>query len=179
VLDPMASFSPEVLRAMLAPQAGRVDPDVLADFLEVRAALDVQMTMLAAERRTDEDLAQLDAAIAKLAAALHDRARYDREALVFPRMLARATHNGIFEMLVWWHQSVAIELASIFSVVRPANEAHLQGHTLLVELVRKREVEQVRTLVTAFHAWATPRMLAAAALSSGAPLSRVMEGTVR
>jgi DNA-binding FadR family transcriptional regulator len=179
VLDPMMSLSPEVLRAMLSPRSGEVDREFLADFLELRAALDVQLTMLAAERRTDEDLAALDAALAKLGAALSDRARYDREALAFPRVVARATHNRIFAMLVWWHQSVALELAHIFGVVRPANEAHFQGCTLLVELIRKQEIEQVRTLVTAFHAWATPRMLAAAALSSGAPLSDVMEGSLR
>ena len=79
-------------------------------------------------------------------------------------------------MMVWWHQTVATDLSDIFRVVRPANEPHLQGLSLLVELIRGREVEQVRTLVTAFHEWATPRMLAAAALSTGEPLNDVMEG---
>ena len=176
VLDPMASMSPEVLRAMLAPSPGRVDRAVLADFLEVRAALDIQMSMLAAERRTDEDLARIDASLLAVRGALHDRPRYDRLSLRLTRDIARAAHNRIFEMMVWWHQTVATDLSDIFRVVRPANEPHLQGLSLLVELIRGREVEQVRTLVTAFHEWATPRMLAAAALSTGEPLHDVMEG---
>ncbi|MCZ7680597.1 MAG: GntR family transcriptional regulator [Sandaracinaceae bacterium] len=176
VLDPMASMSPEVLRAMIAPSPGRVDRAVLADFLEVRAVLDVEMSMHAAMHRTDEDLARIDAALERLRAVLHDRPRYERAAEVLTRAIAKSTHNRIFEMMVVWHQTVAADLADLFRVVRPANEPHLQGLTLLVELIRRREVEQVRTLVTAFHDWATPRLLAAAALSTSEPLSNVMEG---
>lgn len=176
VLDPMASMSAEVLRAMLAPSPGRVDRAVLADFLEVRAVLDVQMSMQAAARRTDEDLARLDAALDRLRAALHDRPRYDRAAAALTRELAKAAHNRIFEMMVVWHQAVAADLADVFRVVRPANEPHLEGLVLLVDLIRRREVEEVRALVTAFHEWATPRLLAAAALATGEPLSHVMEG---
>lgn len=176
VLDPMASMSPEVLLAMLSPSVGRVDRAVLGDFLEVRAVLDVEMSALAAERRTEEDLARLGAALDALRGALHDRARYDRANEDFSRAVARASHNRIYEMMVWWHQTVAADLTEIFRVVRPANEPHLEGLALLVDLIRRREVAQVRTLVDAFHAWATPRMLAAAALSTGEPLGDVMEG---
>lgn len=176
VLDPLASLSPEVLRAMLVPEPGRVDRRLLADFLEIRASLDVQMSTLAAERRTDADLAILDGHLADLRAALRDRPRYDRAADALSQAVARATHNRIFEMLVWWNREVATDLGDIFRTVRPANEPHLAGLSLMVDLIRRREVEQVRALVTAFHEWATPRLLAAAALSTGEPLSNVMEG---
>lgn len=176
VLDPTASMTPEVLRAMLSPSTGRVNRAMLADFLEVRTILDVQMSMLAAARRTDEDLVRMDAGLAAAEAALNHRPRYDRAADVLARAIAAAAHNRIFEMMVWWHQTVAANLADIFRVVRPANEPHFQGLSLLVELIRRQEVEQVQTLVRAFHEWATPRMLAAAALSTNEPLSNVMEG---
>lgn len=174
VLDPMASVSPEVLRAMLVPQPGRVDRQLLADFLEIRASLDVQMSTLAAERRTEADLEALDACLAELDEALRDRARYDEAADALSRAVARAAHNRVFQMLVWWNQQVSTDLQDIFRTVRPATEPHLAGLRLLVDLIRRREVEQVRTLVTAFHEWATPRLMAAAALSTGEPLSNVM-----
>ncbi|MCA9850550.1 MAG: FadR family transcriptional regulator, partial [Dehalococcoidia bacterium] len=50
VLDPMASLTPEVLRAMLVrrdAEGARVDVTVLAGLLEIRAGLDVQMAALA------------------------------------------------------------------------------------------------------------------------------------
>ncbi|RZO58151.1 MAG: FadR family transcriptional regulator [Sandaracinaceae bacterium] len=176
VLDPMASVSPEVLRAMMTPGPGRVNREVFRDFLEIRASLDVQMTTLAATRRTPADLEELDAHLARLKDALHDRARYDVHADALTRAVARAAHNRIFQMLVWWNQEVARDLGDIFRTVRPANEPHLAGLSLVVGLIRAGEVEQVRTLVEAFHDWATPRLLAAAALSTGEPLSVVMEG---
>src|SRR5688572_19789978 len=51
VLSPLASLSPEVLRALLVPSPGRIDPRVLGGLLEIRAALDVEMSGRAAERR--------------------------------------------------------------------------------------------------------------------------------
>jgi GntR family transcriptional repressor for pyruvate dehydrogenase complex len=176
VLDPMASMSPEVLRAMLVPRAGRVDRAVLEDLLELRAGLDMQMSALAAERRTEEDIAALDAVLAKMGASLRDRQRYDAAALELSRTIARASHNRIFEMMVWWQQTVIVELDDVFRVVRPVNEPHMQGVTALVDQIKRGNVDAVRTLVAAFHAWATPRVLAAAALSSGEPLTREMEG---
>ncbi|MCA9605115.1 MAG: FadR family transcriptional regulator, partial [Myxococcales bacterium] len=46
VLDPLASVSPEVLQAMMVPAPGRIDRERLRDYLEIRATLDVQMSVL-------------------------------------------------------------------------------------------------------------------------------------
>ena len=173
VLDPVASFSPEVLQAMMVPSPGQVQPDRLRDFLEIRESLDVQMSVLAATRRTDADLEALDAHVPVLRDALGDRDRYNREADAFSRSVARAAHNRIFEMLVWWNQEVATELQYIFDAVRPANEPHLMGVQLLIQLIRAKDSDAIGSLVTTFHQWASPRVMAAAALSSGAALEEL------
>ena len=174
VLDPYTSLSPEVLRAMLVPAPGEVDRAVLASFLEVRAQLDEQMTVLAAERRTIDDLRALDALLAELKVAIGDRDRYEAVADRLARAIARATHNPIFEMLVCWNQTVASELPDLFRTVRPSNEPHYQAVALLVEQIRRREVGPIHEALRTFHTWATPRLLAAAALSTGEPLETVM-----
>ncbi len=179
VLDPVTSFSPEVLQAMITPSPGQIDLDRLRDFLEIRASLDIQMSVLAAERRTDADLVELESHLAPLAEAIGDRAGYNARADAFSRSVARATQNRIFEMLVWWNQEVATELSHVFDTARPANEPHLMGVKMLIELIRSQEAESLRTLVTAFHEWATPRLLAAAALSSGQSLENLLEGIER
>ncbi|MEM6995451.1 MAG: FCD domain-containing protein, partial [Myxococcota bacterium] len=84
------------------------------------AALTAQMAVLAASRRTAEDLERMDAHIGRLAAALGDRERYNHEADALTRTVARATQNRIFQMLVWWNQEVASELRSGFDAARPA-----------------------------------------------------------
>lgn len=176
VLDPVASVSPEVLQAMMVPTPGRIDRDRLRDYLEIRATLDVQMSVLAAERRTDTDLAALDAQVEALHATLGRRDRYNEESDRFARLVARATQNRIFEMLVWWNQQVATELRDVFNTVRPANEPHLMGVRTLVRLIHDRDGASIRTLVAAYHEWATPRTLAAAALSTGQPLESLLGG---
>src|SRR5688572_25376961 len=67
VLDPLASVTPAVLRAMLADDRGRIDVAMLGEFLELRAFLDARMSALAAARRDDADLAAMDAVVSRLA----------------------------------------------------------------------------------------------------------------
>jgi DNA-binding FadR family transcriptional regulator len=135
VLDPMRSLSPEVVRASLA-----------------------------ASRRTDEDLRALDAILAELSSLLAEPDAYAAKASGVARLLARATKNPVFEMLSAWNEIVARDLEPLFAATRPAPAPHYQALVLLVDLVRRREVAGVRELVTAFHAWATPRLLQAADL---------------
>lgn len=173
VLDPMRSLSPEVLRAMLSPGAGRIDRRMLEGLLEVRAALDVEMSGLAAQRRTDADLAAMRACIERARGARNDP-RYPSLAQELPLLVARATHNPVYEMLAHWNQVVMSDLGELFAMARPTTDAHFQGIELLVDLVMRREVDAVRSLVRAFHVWATPRVLAAAALKSGEPLESAL-----
>jgi DNA-binding FadR family transcriptional regulator len=165
VLDPMRSLSPEVVRAMLAPQGGTVDRAMLAGLLEVRALLDVEISSLAATRRTDEDLRALDAILRESAPLLADPDAYVLVASRMGRTLARAAKNRLFEMLSAWNEIVARDLEPLFAATRPAPAPHHQALVLLVELVRRKDAAGVRELVTAFHAWATPRLLQAADLS--------------
>lgn len=164
VLDPMRSLSPEVVRAMLRPAPGDVDLDMLRGLLEVRALIDVEMSALAAERRSTEDLRALEAILEELRASRNDAARFADRARQVPRALARATQNRLFEMLTAWNEVVTEDLEPFMAASRPAPEPHLQALAVLVDLVRRRDAGAVRELVSTFHAWATPRILQAAEL---------------
>jgi DNA-binding FadR family transcriptional regulator len=167
VLDPLRSLSPEVLHALLVPEPGKIDRTVLEGLLEVRAELDVKMSVLAAERRTKADLDRLDAALARARDALKDPNAYAERSPDVALAVAQATQNPVFQMLAHWNRVVSRDLDELFRIVRPANEAHLQGMTVLVELVRKKDVAAIEQVTRAFHAWATPRLVAAAELASG------------
>jgi DNA-binding FadR family transcriptional regulator len=165
VLSPLASMSPEVLRAMLSPRSGSIDARVLAGLLEIRAALDVQLSGLAAERRTARDLVALDAAVDDAAAALaaRDTGAYATASDDLSLALARATKNPLFEMLAAWNRMVIADLEGLFAFVRAPSEPHLGAMRALVERIRKRDADGTRRLVTAYHEWAVPRLIAAAA----------------
>jgi GntR family transcriptional regulator, transcriptional repressor for pyruvate dehydrogenase complex len=173
VLSPFASLSPEVLRAMLSPRPGVVDVKVLSSVLEVRAALDVQMVGLAAERVTKPEIKVLVAELTRLEKLLADPARFTEASFAFAILLARATKNPVFEMLAHWNRRVVDDLDHVFSAIRQNPDRNFSGWMLLVERFRERDAEGARTLVEAFHGWATPRLLAAAELANGTPISRL------
>lgn len=178
VLSPLSSMSPEVLRALLSPRPGVIDKRVLGGFLEIRAALDVFMTGLAAERRSAGDLRAMDGALERLAGALAagDSHGYFAAADQLSLALARATRNPLFEMLAAWNQMVLDELESIFVMVRSPTEHHRAALALLVDRIRARDAEGGRKMVTAYHEWATPRLLGASPGRRGdAALEKVME----
>ncbi len=175
VLDPVASLSPAVLQAMLMPSPGQVDTAMLADLLEIRTQLDVQMTTMAARRRTDEDLAAMKAVHAELVAHQAQPLRYAELMDDLSLHVARAARNRLFEMLVHWHRDVRRSLEGLFLSVRVASEPHLQAVEGLIAAIEAQDEATVAQLVEFFHQWSTPRLLAAAALQSGAPLEVVKE----
>jgi GntR family transcriptional repressor for pyruvate dehydrogenase complex len=174
VLDPLGSPSPDVLWAMLEPQPGVIDAGTLADLLEIRAVLDVEMSGLAAQRRDDDDIAAMDAILEGLRLALGQPDRYARLMDEMSLATARATKNRIYLMLVHWHRRLRGDHDPLQAIVRSANEAHLSGVRFLVDLIRQREAEQARAFIGAVHEWLAPRMMAAAALSSGEPLNQAI-----
>lgn len=160
---------------MLVPRPGHVDRKVLGAFLEVRAVLDAEMASLAARNRTQADIKAMRSCLARLDDLLHDASRYSLEVNELARLVARASKNPLYLMLAAYNVRVASELESAFAVTRPASREHLNGLHIFVELIARGEAEGARRAVTDFHAWATPRILAAAALASGEPLARVLK----
>jgi len=162
VLDPLASMSPEVFRAMLRPDGGRIDPDALADLLELRAHLDVELCGLAAERRLPEGLAAIEGALGALraACAAGDAAEFSAGLTRLSLALAATTGNRLYAMLVQWHARVVVDLGALMNPVRRPSAPHLQGVELLCDLVRQGDADGARALVRGFHDWATPRLLA-------------------
>ncbi|MEM9695465.1 MAG: GntR family transcriptional regulator [Myxococcota bacterium] len=170
VLDPLESPSPDVLRAMLEPEPGVFDGVVLRDLLEVRATLDVEMSVLAARRRVAADLAAFEVLLERLEENLGQPDGYATVMEDFISCVARATQNRIYQALVSWHHRIRADIDAMNLMIRLANEPHLSGITFLVQLIAERRADDVRTLVEGVHAWSIPRVLAAAALASGAPL---------
>lgn len=153
VLDPAGSLSPAVLRAMLVDAEGRIDRAVLADFIEIRAELDVLMYVLATTRRTDADLAALDAQLAHMAGLVDDPTAYGHAVTELAFRVAAASHNRLFGTLARWHGAVYADLEPLLKPSRQQTRPHLQGCRMLVEAIRAREAHIARTLVRGFHDW--------------------------
>lgn len=172
VLDPFASLSPEVLRAMLSAK-GKTDLSFLESLLEIRAALDVLICAWAAERRKKADLDAMERQLEIMRKLTGDGDAYTEATFELGLLFANATQNPVAVMLSHWNRAVVADLPHVFGVARASAGPHLEGLSLLIEAIRAKDVDKVKTLVSAFHEWASPRILAAAALANGEPLSRV------
>jgi DNA-binding FadR family transcriptional regulator len=166
VLDPLASTSPEVVRALLV-RKGRIDIDFFRGWLEVRAAIDAQMSELAAMRRTEADLEALDAALLAMRAATARHDAFNEATQELAYALARAAKNPLFIVLARWHARVVSDLDHVFRTVRSASVPHVAGVEMMLGCIRRGDAAGTKQLVAMFHEWATPRLLAAARLANG------------
>ncbi len=171
VLDPVASLSPEVLRAMIVPRPGQVSLPMLRSLLEIREHLDLQMVRLAGERATDGDFDALGRLVDAMEAAVDEPTRFHALADQFSQRLAQATRNPIFLMMVHWNQSVVADLRSVLLAGRPVSGNFVMGLRVLLGLLRAGRIDEALSLASGFHGWARPRILAAAALASGQSLN--------
>lgn len=174
VLEPLHSMSPEVLVTMVVPHPGQVNRKSLESFLEVRAILDVEMTALATQKHSAADIRALRACTARLADLVDDGPAFAIEQRNIPLLMARTTKNPMFEMMAAFNLRVVAELEASLVATRPPSREQVEGLSILIDVVERGDVELARRMVEAFHAWVTPRILASAAMASGAPLSQIL-----
>src|SRR5262245_33721079 len=67
---------------------------------EIRRVLEVEIAGLAAERRTDADLARLDSILSEMATIHDNRDEFAQNDVAFHGALAAATHNELFSILL-------------------------------------------------------------------------------
>ncbi|BBH18925.1 GntR family transcriptional regulator [Paenibacillus baekrokdamisoli] len=80
-------------------QALRSNRETLLELLEVRQSLEVSNVAIAAEKRTEADVAALNALILEMERSIGDDLEGERTDLLFHLTLAKATHNSIMVRL--------------------------------------------------------------------------------
>jgi GntR family transcriptional repressor for pyruvate dehydrogenase complex len=103
---------------------------------EIRRVLEIEIAGLAAERRTDADLARLAEILSEMAAIDDDRDRFARNDVAFHSALAAATHNELFSILLDSIVDIMLRVREMgFDVPgSPANA--LKFHRAIYEQVR-------------------------------------------
>lgn len=121
--------------------AAAPDPDLFTNLTEVRGFVEPAAAKLAAERRTEADVAALDDALRRMSGAGSDLAEMVAADLDFHRLLLNATHNTVLEQI---GQVIAIGLAERDKLVHGADPADdpIPSHQEVLEAVRAREPER-------------------------------------
>ncbi len=128
----------DVLRWKLA--AG-VSSDFFADVLELRRSIEPAAAALAAERRTDDDLAALDAALNAMAATDDDPVLLVRADASFHTAMLIASNNRFYAQM---HRVIVPVLVERDRAVLDADRAFEHPHAVhaaVVEAVRNRDVD--------------------------------------
>ncbi|MFG2350600.1 FadR/GntR family transcriptional regulator [Streptomyces phaeochromogenes] len=114
------------------------DRALLHNLAEVRAIIEPAAVRLAAERRTDEDLAALDAAIEAMGERDNGAAHAVEADLAFHRALLNATHNELLERM---EMVIESGLAHRDRIVHssPHSEDPVPAHRAVLDAVRDRD----------------------------------------
>ena len=130
--------------------SGTVDRGLLRDLHEVRAIVEPAAAELAAARRSEADLAELDAALARMATAVGPGSADDAVAadLAFHRTLLAASHN---ELLARMEVLIEAGLAQRDRLVHSAEPGHdpVPAHRNVLEAIRRQDAAAARRAVDA------------------------------
>ncbi len=121
---------------------------VTNEFIEARLIVEVEVARLAARRRTDEDIARLEAALkvqeARLKGTIDDLVDV---AASFNVLLAEAAHNEVLAAMIQSFVSLMVERGPRVYALEGFSEWDLQEHRGLLEAVRDRDPERAARLM--------------------------------
>ncbi len=140
VLDPTETAGARLL-SYLVFRASGIDTAVLSDLIEARTLLGGFLTRLAAERRTDADLKQLEQLLTELDRVGDDPDEVQRLELGFFRNIMRATKNQIFVTLASSMFAVYLGRAHVFRDAFADRAAIRRALAGVLDRVRARDAD--------------------------------------
>jgi DNA-binding FadR family transcriptional regulator len=121
---------------------------VTSEFIEARLMVEVEVARLAARRRTDEDLARLEAALAEQEARLRgDVGELVNVAASFNVLLAECAHNEVLRAMIQSFVALMIERGPRVYGLDGFREWDIQEHRGLYEAVRDRDADRAARLM--------------------------------
>ena len=116
----------------------------LWELFEVRRILEVEAAGLAAMRRTEADLAEMEAAIQEMVEGLGSQERYASGDLRFHLAVAQATHNRIASHMMQAIRAVLHRTLMWIYLVPGSPERSNADHRRIAEAIRARDADAAR-----------------------------------
>jgi GntR family transcriptional repressor for pyruvate dehydrogenase complex len=125
-----------------AIKALREHADRIPDIIEAREALEVKLAGLAAARRSDAEMAAIDAAIAKMESEVEEGDRGVLGDEMFHEAITAAAHSSLLAKLMHEISGLVREtrIESLSQQDRP--RASLEGHRRIADAVRKQDPQE-------------------------------------
>jgi len=133
------------MRLFLRASQTEVDYDKVH---EVRRLLEVEIAGLAAERRTEEDVARMAAILDEVPTVGGDRDLLAQNDVNFHAALARATHNELFSLLLDSIADIMFTVRQLGFSVPGMPDRTLRYHQAIFEQVKAGNPDQARQAMT-------------------------------
>lgn len=118
---------------------------------QVRRVLEVEIAAIAAERRTEEDLAALKTLLDEMTEIVHNQAdlpshreRFIANDVEFHAALARATHNELFALLLNAIADIMLEVRQLGFTVPGSTDHALTAHRAIFDQIKAANPEGAR-----------------------------------
>ncbi|XVX19664.1 FadR/GntR family transcriptional regulator [Actinomycetota bacterium] len=129
--------------------AVRQHAESLPDIIEAREALECKLASLAAQRRTDDDLAAIDAALVAMEADIEAGGRGVEGDEMFHAAVTAAGHSRLLAELMG-EMSMLIRETRIQSLSQKGRpRKSLEGHRAIADAIRERDSERASQAMTA------------------------------
>jgi len=138
-------LDPDVLRWQISAEA---DVSLLRSLDEVRGIIEPAGVRLAALRRTDDDLARLDEALAAMSGAKDSSSAVEAD-LSFHRALLSATHNELLERMETVLESALAARDQLVHGTEDASDDPVPSHRAVLDGVRARDADAAETAMRA------------------------------
>ncbi|MFL5800624.1 MAG: FadR/GntR family transcriptional regulator [Roseiflexaceae bacterium] len=125
-------------------RAMQIEHEAIIDLLELRKGIEVQSAVLAAQRRTPDELAQLAEIVAGMRRSLRDPDAYVELDVAFHRLIASMTRNVmIYHLVVAIREAIRGTLQE--HILRPQTDEQLErvqaGHEAICASLEQADVE--------------------------------------
>lgn len=109
--------------------------------MEVRRVLELQVVKLAAERATQEDIANLEHICTQMEQTKNDTPTFSRWDIAFHQTLAQSCHNDLFEILIEPLHEIMVELIFTGSIAPGAVEEACKFHTDILGAIKINDAD--------------------------------------
>jgi DNA-binding FadR family transcriptional regulator len=137
------------IRTVLADHFEKVDTGLILALAETRCILEPELAAFAAERGSDEELAQIES----LAAEMEEDARQGLDFVMpdveFHRSIAQAAHNPMLFRMMESVNDVFLQSRKLTSLESGMTARAARYHRLIAEALRLRDSSQARLLMLA------------------------------
>jgi len=169
VLDWMRHGGLELLNDLIS-RKDRLNVALLENVMEARVLVGAEVAQLAARRRTEDDLLNIEEAFSAVEHAADDIATLQEAEFEYFHALATTSHNLVFVFLINSIRKLYLNNGDYFAPLVNDITGTLSNHRQILEAVRGQDADAAGRLARIFLEEGMQRILAAQNVGSGDPL---------